>query len=54
MKKNLVIFSITVIATIFFAACNKVDDLPFYENGNAVTLTSSATAVTPGPADSLK
>ena len=53
MKKNLVIFSITVIATIFFAACNKVDDLPFYENGNAVTLTSSKTAVTPAPADSL-
>ncbi len=54
MKKNLVIFSITVIATIFFAACNKVDDLPFYENGNAVTLTSSATSIAPGPADSLK
>ena len=54
MKKNLVIFSITVIATIFFAACHKVDDLPFYENGNAVILTSSATAITPGPADSLK
>ena len=53
MKKNLVIFSITVLATVFFTACHKVDDLPFYENGNAVTLTSSKTAVTPAPADSL-
>ena len=53
MKKILAIFSIATVAALLFAACTKVDDLPYYENGNAVTLTSSKTAVAPAPADSL-
>ena len=36
------------------AACKKVGDLPFYDNGTTVTLTASKSAVTPVPADSTK
>lgn len=36
-----------------FSACNRVPDLPFYDKGQAVTLTASKTAVTAAPADSL-
>ncbi len=44
---------ITAIAAItFFAACNKVDDLTVYANGNAPALTASATTLAPLPADS--
>ncbi|MBL7710631.1 MAG: SusE domain-containing protein, partial [Chitinophagaceae bacterium] len=53
MKKFLAIFSTATVAALLFAACTKVDDLPYYENGNAVTLSSSKTAVAPTPADSL-
>lgn len=35
-----------------FAACNKADDLPVYNNGMAVTLTSSVTTIAAAPADS--
>jgi hypothetical protein len=52
MKKNLAIFSILVTAVLFFTACHKVADLPHYENGTAVTLTTSAASLTPAPADS--
>lgn len=42
-----------VLATIaVFAACHKVKDLPYYANGNAVTLTASSDAIAPSPADS--
>lgn len=44
---------ITLLAAVVITACNKVDDLPYYGKGNAVTLTSSKTAVAPAPADSL-
>ena len=37
---------------LFLAACNKVDELPFYENGNAPSLTTSTTTIAPLPADS--
>jgi starch-binding outer membrane protein SusE/F len=53
MKKILAIFSIVSGVALLFAACTKVEDLPYYEEGNAVTLTSSKTAVAPAPADSL-
>jgi len=36
-----------------FSACNKVEDLPYYENGTAVTLTANVTTIAPTPADSL-
>lgn len=38
---------------LFLAACHKVKDLPYYDKGTAVTLTASATAVTPVLADSV-
>src|SRR5665647_448359 len=42
-------------AVIFsFTACKKVADLPFYANGSAPVLTSSATSITPAPSDSNK
>jgi starch-binding outer membrane protein SusE/F len=40
--------------TLFLAACNKVDDLPRYEKGAAVTLTASSSSIAPTPADSTK
>jgi hypothetical protein len=36
----------------FVAACTKLEDLPFYLNGNPVVLTASKTAVTPAVGDS--
>lgn len=54
MKKLLAIFSIFTAAAFVFTACTKVKDLPHYENGTAVTLTASKTAVVATPADSLK
>ncbi|HZH96032.1 MAG TPA: SusE domain-containing protein [Flavisolibacter sp.] len=52
MKKIFSIASIVLTAALFFAGCSKVDDLPMYENGNAVTLTASKTAVVATAADS--
>jgi hypothetical protein len=52
MKKNLAIFSTFITAFLFFASCHKVADLPYYKNGTAVTLTTSAASLTPAPADS--
>ena len=39
-------------AVIIFAACTKMDKLPYYSNGSAVTLSSNVTAITPTAADS--
>lgn len=40
-------------ALLFMAVgCDKVDDLPFYNNGSAVTISASKTSVAPTPADS--
>lgn len=41
----------TIIAT-GFAACDKVDSLPYYGNGMAPVLSASATTIAPAPADS--
>jgi hypothetical protein len=53
MKNMLRAFLLMVCAGVIFAACNKLEDLPFYKNGNAVTLSSSVASVSPTPADSL-
>ncbi len=45
------LFSFAVVA--YFAACNKVPDLPFYPNGSVPVLSSSVTEIAPKPADSL-
>lgn len=44
------IFSAALVVT-FFAACDKVGDLPFYENGSPVTLSSDVDAIAPTPDD---
>lgn len=51
MKKIFNILSFAAALTIF-ASCDKVDDLPFYEEGSVPALTASATAIAPVPADS--
>ncbi len=53
MKKisNLLLFTLSLFA---FASCDKVDDLPLYGKGSAVTLTASAPTIAPAPADSNK
>ena len=40
--------------TLFFISCEKVKDLPYNKLGNPVTLTPSATTVTPTAGDSTK
>ena len=45
---NLLIASLVVIIT----ACNKVDDLPLYQQGTASALTASSTTIAPAVADS--
>lgn len=46
-------FLLLMVAMVFtFAACTKVEDLPYYENGTAVTLAASKTAIAPTAADS--
>ena len=41
-----------IVLIVAFAACKKVPDLPFYQNGQAVTLSASTTTVAAVPADS--
>ncbi len=44
---------LSAVTTLLFTACRRVDDLPHYNNGTAVTLTASKTAVIATAADSL-
>ncbi len=53
MKNIFKILALAVTTVVMVTACTKVADLPYYENGNAVTLTANKTAVTAVPADSL-
>ena len=52
MKKILSIFSIFLVAVLLFSGCTKIDDLPQYEKGKAVTLTASSNSVVASAADS--
>jgi hypothetical protein len=45
------ILIVTSLASVI-AACDKAQDLPYYKKGNAVTLSTSATTLTPHVADS--
>jgi hypothetical protein len=54
MKNIFKILSIVVSAAAVFVACTKMDKLPFYKNGNAVTLSSDVTTITPSASDSDK
>jgi starch-binding outer membrane protein SusE/F len=52
MKKIVSISAMLLAAVLVFVACTKVEDLPYYENGTAVTLTASKATITATPADS--
>ena len=51
MKKIFSLFSI-IAAVLFVTGCTRIDDLPVYEKGAAVTLTASTNAVVASAADS--
>ncbi|MBL7730054.1 MAG: SusE domain-containing protein [Chitinophagaceae bacterium] len=53
MKSVNKILALAVTTLFVMAACTRVDDLPYYGNGTAVTLTASKTSVAPTPADSV-
>ncbi len=53
MKNMFRAFLIMTCAALIFAACRKVESLPYYNNGNAVELSASATSLSPTPDDSL-
>jgi starch-binding outer membrane protein SusE/F len=48
---NKILF-LSVIITSVIAGCHKVEDLPYHDNGIAVTLTASQASLTPSSADS--
>lgn len=51
--KKILIFSIIVAAAVYsFVGCTKIDPLPFYEKGAAMTLKTDKLAVVATPADS--
>ena len=52
MKQFINYLAIAITGLTFLAGCDKVDDLPFYENGTAVTLSANKTAVVASAADS--
>ena len=52
MKNFLKTLPVFTVAILFFAACSKMDDLPHYNNGNLIELTSSSTTLTPTVNDS--
>jgi hypothetical protein len=54
MRKIFNCILILTSLTFFLTACEKVKDLPYYKLGNPVTLTPSATTLTPQVADSSK
>lgn len=54
MKNLIKLFLLSAVVTVLYTACDKVDDLPYYDNGKAVTLSSSATTLAPPAADSNK
>jgi len=53
MKSILKFLTLACIALVF-AACNKVDDLPFYTNGTAGVLSSSVSTIALTAADATK
>ena len=54
MKHSIRLSFLTVLLGLFFSACEKVGNLPYYQPGSVVALSSSTTTVAAAPADSLK
>jgi hypothetical protein len=54
MKKLIKLYMLSAVITLLYTGCDKVDDLPYYDNGKPVVLSASATTVAPPAADSNK
>src|SRR5690349_4090543 len=54
MKNLIKILLLSAVISVLYTACDKVDDLPYYENGQKVELTPSVTTLAPPAADSNK
>ncbi len=54
MRKIFNVVFLVAGVTVFFAACDKANDLPLYGPGKGITLSSSATSIAPPAADSNK
>lgn len=52
MKNSMKLFSLGLVLVLGVLACTKVADLPYYNHGNTVTLSSNFTSVTSTLADS--
>jgi starch-binding outer membrane protein SusE/F len=50
--KKIFLLSAVIAAVLVYTGCRKVADLPYYNNGNKVTLSASKTTVAPALADS--
>jgi|CXWL01.1.fsa_nt_gi hypothetical protein len=53
MKNIFKLLTLAVTSIFVITACTKVEDLPYYDNGTAVSLSASKTSVVPTPADSI-
>jgi hypothetical protein len=49
-KRNFIF--LIAAGVLFFAACDKAEDLPLYNNGKAPVLAASSAVIAPAPADS--
>ena len=54
MKNIFKLLLLTAGVLFLYSSCKKVDDLPFYANGTAGVLSSSATTIAPTAADATK
>lgn len=54
MKKILSLLSFILATAVVFTACKKLDPLPYYGNGQAISLSVANATIAPTPADSSK
>jgi hypothetical protein len=54
MKNLMKLLLLSGVVTLLYTACDKVDDLPYYDQGNAVQLSTSVTTLAPPASDSNK
>ena len=54
MKNLMKLLLLSGVVTLLYTACDKVDDLPYYDKGKASVLSTSVTTLAPPAADSNK
>lgn len=54
MKNLMKLILLSGVVALLYTACDKVDDLPYYDQGNAVQLSTSVTTLAPPASDSNK